>query len=89
VCIGVNSWLKNFAAKEIRLLGIQWVKKLVSLSKEIKMKAPAKLFNKEIPQDTRPCGVDLRPAGSSGVPPRVHQKSKFQNETVPICEHKR
>ena len=31
------------------------------------MKAPVKLISKEIP----PSGVGLRPAGSTGVPPRV------------------
>ena len=36
-----------------------------------------------------PCGVGLRPAGSSGVPPRVHQiqhsKIKHQTPLLPPC----
>ena len=50
----MNSWLKNPPDKEIpaRQSGLRGPNKLITAIKEIKMKEPAKLINKETPQDT-------------------------------------
>ena len=64
----ITAALKKFGPLVFK--GLRNPVSLLRLPKEIKMKAPDKLINKEIPQHRPQCSIGLRPAGSSGIPVR-------------------